>query len=445
MSSLTKQVKQFYRENIDRILSYREQSGKYRLNPAKVEEWIRSQYTPIRQEACRKLISKVHYFTYGETFDMFFNVVEQMKSLKGKSIYILIQSPDSSVGQSTFLFAMLGYHALLNYLDIPQRDIHFTYDISNDGELVVFDDFSYSGSQITQMIDAFYRKDSTMSVHICLLGASSFANRQMRIKPKLLRNSSWRFDSMGSLPPNFHFYIGKVLERYDEDMTPQEINNVNYFLNPFEMLGKTLVYFDHKIADEISTIMSVLKLGLIIPENYYLEHKITKLNMPSMEPAGERNEIKAVYLIDACEETDRPFVERVQQYISFMFPHKEYYDWIDALPDSKKEQNEYIKKLNLDDDLELEDKLNIMKSLSQLNMKQYFKDRINIDNIPRCPVSFYKQKGILRRERKRSSIGSTRRSIGSRRRSIGSRQRTSTRRSMRRRNTLSRSTRRKSL
>ena len=117
--SLTKQVKQYYRENIDTILSYRAQSGKYRLNPAKVEEWIHAQHTPRRQEVARLLINKVHYFTYSETFDIFFDVVSKMGNLKGKTIYILIQ-PVHDVGQSTFMFALLGYHALINILDIPK-------------------------------------------------------------------------------------------------------------------------------------------------------------------------------------------------------------------------------------------------------------------------------------------------------------------------------------
>ncbi len=418
MDGLTKQIKQYYRQNIDKILSYREQSGKYRLNPAKVEEWIHSQHTPIRQQACRKLISKVHYFTYGETFDLFFEVVSKMAYLKDKTIYILIDKPRNgdAVGQSGFMFALLGYHALMNILDIPSRDIYFTYEVLSTSkyqheevEYVFFDDFSYSGSQLMQVINqlySLYLKNKRLSFNICLLGASRFATEQIIIKPTRVGTRVWRVPSAGKLPDNFKFNIGRIIDRYDENLTPEEQNNIRYFFDPLETYGKTLVYFDHKIADDVSTLLNVLKFGLVIPENYYIKPR-KGLKVPEMEPVGSEKSFRAVHLIDECEHLERPYIQRVKEYMSFMItiPKNDLPIWIDEIPDSKEEQNAFITKKTEDMEMSGSVQLEIVEAIVQLkymeglNIKQYFKDRMVISSIKRCPVSFYKEKGILKRER----------------------------------------------
>lgn len=429
MDSLTKQIKQYYRENIDKILSYREQSGKYRLNPAKVEEWIRSQYTPIRQQACRKLISKVRYFTYGETFDLFFEVVSKMAYLKDKTIYILIDKPKNgdAVGQSGFMFALLGYHALMNILDIPSRDINFTYEILSsskyqheDVEYVFFDDFSYSGSQLMQVINelySIYLKNKRLSFNICLLGASKFAASQMIIKPTRVGRSFWRAPSAGNLPDNFKFNIGRIIDRYDENLTPEEKNNIRYFFDPLETYGKTLVYFDHKIADDVSTLLNVLKFGLVIPENYYIKPR-KGLKVPEMEPVSSGKSFKAIHLIDECEHLERPYIEHVKEYMSFIItmPKNDLPDWVDEIPDTKEEQKVFMtgktEDMEMSGDVQMEVvELYIdLNNIQDLNIKQYFKERMLISSIKRCPVSFYKQKGVLKRERTLSITSSRGRS-----------------------------------
>jgi hypothetical protein len=425
--TLTKQVKQYYRQNIDKILSYREQSGKYRLNPAKVEEWIRSQHTPIRQEACRKLISKVHYFTYGETFDLFFEVVSKMRYLKDKTIYILIdkQGNEQSAGQSGFMFALLGYHALMNILDIQSRDINFTYEILPNSkyqheEYVFFDDFSYSGSQLMQVINELYSeylKNKKLSFNFCLLGASKFSASQIIIKPTRVGRSYWRAPSAGNLPDNFKFNIGRIIDRYDENLTPEEKNNIRYFFDPLETYGKTLVYFDHKIADDVSTLLNVLKFGLVIPENYYIKPR-KGLKVPEMEPAGSGKSFRAVHLIDECEHLERPYIQRVKEYMSFIvtMPKDDLPIWIDEIPDSKEEQQTYMTEktdemeMSGDVQMEIVELYIELKDMESLNIKQYFKDRMVISSMKRCPVSFYKEKGILKREQAQSITSSRGRS-----------------------------------
>jgi hypothetical protein len=460
--SLTKQVKQYYRQNIDTILSYRSQSGRYGLNPAKVEEWIRAQHTPRREEVARLLINQVHYFTYSETFDLFFDVVSKMENLRGKSIYILIQ-PIHDVGQSTFMFAMLGYHVLINILNIPIRDIHFTYAPVDDGENVIFDDFSYSGSQIMQTINQFYEINKDMSLHICLLGASKYAYDIIKLKPiRFGRHDYKRLERYGYLPSNYHFYVGKIIDSYDVDMSEKDKNDVAYFFNPFKKLGKTLVYFDHKIADESSTLMFVLKHGLVIPQNYFINVKLLKkfnsshienMVLPEMEPLGGGNEIKAFYLIDECQED----LTGIKQYVSFLLPIKENPE-IEFSEDRSKQINQLQEAI--EEGMEFEDndfkqdfveyidfymskyKTTIDDYILGFNLKRFFEDRQIIIRLPRCPVSFYKQEGVFKRERNISvsSRGSTRRSpAGSIRRL-----RTTTRKSPRK-GRSSRSTRRKSL
>jgi hypothetical protein len=430
--SLTKQVKQSYRDNIDTILSYRAHSGKYRLNPAKVEEWIRAQYTPRRQEVARLLIDKVHYFTYSETFDLFFNVVSKMVNLRGKPIYILIQPVGGNVGQSTFMFALLGYHALINILDIPMRDIYFTYAPVVEGENVIFDDFSYSGSQISQIINNFYEFNKHMSIHICLLGASKRAHDFIQIQPKKSYGGRYmRLAHYGKLPSNYHFYVGKIINDYDVDMNEKDKNDVTYFFNPFNKLGKTLVYFDHKIADERSTIMFVLKHGLVIPQNYFINveflksfnrYEIKKMVLPEMEPAGSRNELRAVHLIDMCHEDLTP----IKHYVSYLYPINQFPE-VDFSEDSIEQFNQLEKYVEEEFDFDdqefsiyfIEDiQFNITKGdatatiddyILGFNLKQFFQDRDYIRKMPKCPVSFYKQKGIFKRERLRSanSFGSS--------------------------------------
>jgi len=80
-----------------------------------------------------------------------------------------------------------------------------------------------------QTINQFYEINKDMSLHICLLGASKYAYDIIKLKPiRFGRHGYKRLERYGYLPSNYHFYVGKIIDSYDVDMSENNIGRGCY-------------------------------------------------------------------------------------------------------------------------------------------------------------------------------------------------------------------------
>lgn len=226
-------------------------SGKFNLNHELASEWINQQLTPLRQHCCQTLLDQIHYVTFEETISLIANVVDKTVSkIKSKTkIYILM----SSKNRSNFLFGVIGYHFLLesgiSAEQITVINLLSDFDVASDTVLLLFDDFSYTGSQLAGSVKSILKQISQpFDFYVCLVGLTSTAKDHLSGGP-------------------FQVIYGFEETSLQSKLSQTDYINLCYFFQPYTE-PVSCVYFDHKVADQTSSLAYILKFGAVIPADY---------------------------------------------------------------------------------------------------------------------------------------------------------------------------------
>ena len=148
------------------------------------------------------------------------------------------------------------------------------FDIIGNDPLIILDDVSYSGSQLSTILGNIYFnrvvKDNKAvpNIFVLLIALNDFSKAKLSTVPKekvrsgiIMRYTVSPFKLI-FLPERLYtpLLIKLAIERYFY---------LNLFFSPYT--GSTpyvSLYLDHKIADEASTYKNVLLYGPIVPSNY---------------------------------------------------------------------------------------------------------------------------------------------------------------------------------
>lgn len=270
-----------YDKNIEFLLNKREMiSGTHKMNPEKIEKFINLQLNDRRKRAARNLIENTHYITFNQLFEHIRNVINSIydKIDTTKKIYMYVGEKMKS---SYFISTIAVYFIKLRGDILPEPVDRFTGKILNeidDNVLLVLDDFSYSGSQLSGLLsNLFYKRYLLLekklpNVIVGLVGTSSHAK-------KILSRVTFEYDQV---------LVDELLEKYGEfdlsfdspfeicsDVTyealydalsTEEFLDVLFYFSPTNY-GSPIIslYSDHKIADPISTFSTTLQYGQILP------------------------------------------------------------------------------------------------------------------------------------------------------------------------------------
>ena len=150
---------ELYDKNLEKLLyAIENYSGKHSINEKKAEEWINSQPFPEAQEAARNIIKHTKYITLKEVYNNIESLVKnQYKTLleknenNSKKIIMIVGKRDKSF----YFLSVLAVYFMKEYnLRIPD-EFHneFSSFFKNTTDVIVtFDDMSYSGSQMGDML-----------------------------------------------------------------------------------------------------------------------------------------------------------------------------------------------------------------------------------------------------------------------------------------------------
>lgn len=69
----------------------------------------------------------------------------------------------------------------------------------------------------------------------------------------------------------YEFKYAKIYKTLDKYFTEEELFHIGYFFS-FGRLPNVILYYDHKIADDTSTLLKILNYGPIVPKNYDIAH-----------------------------------------------------------------------------------------------------------------------------------------------------------------------------
>jgi hypothetical protein len=293
MNIIDMDFKDNYEKNIEWILGEKNKlNGSRNIDPTLASVWIDSQKTQLKRNVARFFIKNTTYVTFDEYFEaigiLIFNNYERITE---KAENIIVCSGKSN--KSQYMTSVIALHFIKKF-GFREPDIYVSsITLCNVKDpILIFDDMSYTGSQMGDIFKKLYTKkfqyqfqptqeesiEELPKIKLLLYGVNK--NSLTRLTSfdvtfqvnvtGMLNKKKFNTIQKKSLTTEspfevISFKVFKTLREVDNDMC----NLVNYFFAPFLLGAPYLsVYFDHKIADDVSTFMKVLQYGPIIPESY---------------------------------------------------------------------------------------------------------------------------------------------------------------------------------
>lgn len=315
-----------YDSNIKSLLDKRTHlSGTKVIDQNKAAKWVTSQKTELKRTVAQFFIDNTIYVPFSDFFDGIGELVKnnyEAITNDGNKIVIVVGREE----KSQYMVAVIALYFIRLYrFREPDEFINsIDREASTIDNILIFDDMSYSGSQMGAFLQSIYKSKFPQVVTDEIEAAKSLP----KIKCLLYGVNSNSLNKLSKVDVMKAVDIGRGIKRNQivtidspfkvyylkKFRTFREINNemcdlVNYFFAPY-LYGHPFlsIYFDHKIADDVSTYMKVLSFGPIIPKSYsilsyqsnnekYLE-SFPELQLPPITTPKNSglslNEIKAI-------------------------------------------------------------------------------------------------------------------------------------------------------
>ena len=266
-------------------------SGKHGIHSEKATQWVNAQKTPLKRRVARYFIQNTTYVTFREYFNGIGQLVkDNYEHITNGAQQIILYV--SSSKKSYYFSAVIALHFIKKFhFRAPDVYVHTLFSENKADPILIFDDMSYSGSQMGDMLTKIYKSCvptytndadaaiATPNIHILLYGLNSHSRRRLsEIKRVKIEGTVMKEYKHLKIPiktttcidvtspfPIHYVNEYKLLYELDVDM----YHLVNFFFSPYLYGHPSLsIYFDHKIADDVSTYMKVLAFGPIIPGSY---------------------------------------------------------------------------------------------------------------------------------------------------------------------------------
>lgn len=259
-----------------------ETSGTHSVNINLSERWVESQLSTRRRHAARNLLNSVKYITLDETINYINKLIDDhYENISSNDVYIFLN--DSHKYKSNYFINILGIHRIVERgfkKPIIIESIEDNFQLLVENHLLVLDDMMYSGSQMNSFLEqlTFYglMEEKIINVSVFVVGSTEYAikrNRKIKLGfrsiKKLANKNGMKFDDIPMFGDNIHIIkTGFVEKNIYDSISVDEYLDILYYFSPFTYGSPNCcVYFDHKIADLVSTFLSVLLYGPILPSS----------------------------------------------------------------------------------------------------------------------------------------------------------------------------------
>jgi len=264
-------------------------SGKHAIDNDIANEFINGQLTDVRKQAARDLVENTIYITLQEVADiteqLILNMYEE-NSLNSAEIIYLYVGP---INKSFYFISVLAlYYIKKHQLKEPTFFITaFDNDFFNTvgkNPIIMLDDVSYSGAQLSRMLHAIYFervvKAQKISVEppyppnliVGLIALNDFSKEKLEKVPitgRTQRDKSILFTDFIKTPFKITFLPERLYTPLIKKIGLERYFNIHVFFSPYtDNTPFVSIYLDNKIADEASTFKKALTYGPIVPSNY---------------------------------------------------------------------------------------------------------------------------------------------------------------------------------
>jgi hypothetical protein len=282
-----------YERYMDQILEM--PSGTHPVDPERLAQWIEAQHSEERQETARALASQIQYITHHEVIALCEKLVDELYAAldHSKPVVWWVGVPE----KSGYMISLLCYHALKRkrYPE-PSGFLGNATGFETGTQYIYFDDMSYSGSQIKDVMNSIIRQytldgNKFPLIYFGLMSITEYAlNSLQTLKPvdhitldkytKALegRTADERLIPsylLGttrvmnySIPNPFRCFHGKLIPSLKRMIGELNYNRAMLYFDGEHSQVDSIVYFDHKVADSVSTFMKVLLYGIVPPYNF---------------------------------------------------------------------------------------------------------------------------------------------------------------------------------
>jgi hypothetical protein len=267
-----------------------EPKSKARINQEKIREYI-DLYKHENTEFIKKVLNHIYHIDYNKFCSDSFEQVEVLNNnLKGKKyIYILgvnnqsgSSSNDFNIYKSNLWMFMLIYDKLIQKPIDILLNMKIAIQLYGDTvEYLLVDDCSYSGSQMIDQVlyadssETLYKYPNSYLIKSDVYRKTIFKpvkNHNIKINLFIPYLSFIAWNKIQELKLitclnviTYEKYIlneyGALLSREDSNKLQQFYSNFYNYINPLTLIP---IFFDHKIADAISTIDLILTKGQVL-------------------------------------------------------------------------------------------------------------------------------------------------------------------------------------
>ena len=290
-----------------------------------LERWVAAQASDRRRRAAAALRDNLIYISHGELIEYCRIIIEKMYHEPtpvpaDKKLIWYVGGPT----KSSYFISLICYHfAKAAGYRLPDSIVEsITYSGENDFVLFMFDDMSYSGSQLSGFLKAFYAgavhsdpafedqsiikldKEDNLPiidkiVHLDLrLGICCITEYALdylsRFTFRFSDVRAYKLSTASSVKNPYTIHTSRVAPSLNKLLGDQLYTDCLIYFNPFGEYTPCICYFDHKIADPTSTFTNVLLFGIVPPSElnykFIYGHEIRKLS--KFRPFYTQNEEK---------------------------------------------------------------------------------------------------------------------------------------------------------
>jgi hypothetical protein len=277
-----------YDENLAKIeAAILTMSGKHSIDKELARQFIALQTSKIRQDAAQDLIDNTVYITLKEIDEIMAQLVDRfyadpaIKEFYEKDGDHTVYLYTGNSNKSNYFLGVLAY----KYMRKDAGPIKFVksmndelYDIVGTNPILIIDDVSYSGSQLSDMLNAiFYRrvivsKQTTPSIYVLLTALNEVSKSRLSRVPQLFTDGY--YDKYTVSPFKLIYLEDRLYKPLLYILGIEKYINMLTFFSP--MTSHTFtpivsIYLDHKMADPLSTFTQSLMYGPIIPNGIFNE------------------------------------------------------------------------------------------------------------------------------------------------------------------------------
>jgi len=223
------------------------------------------------RDICKKIIDNTDHISFENMIRRInMNVKDLLKFIgKSKTIYIYIGFHKNNIDIKQKSNYWL-YIYIINYIKYISNDTIKIITISdfkntgirNNSNIILIDDCIYSGNQMSLTINKInFKKKVKLNIYLLV---SYMSNNGLKLIKKNFNNNKSLKNSDLIIPK--HIYIIKSINSI---LTVEEIKKLQIYYSSFiNLKNKYLIYFDHKLADTVSTI-TPFYLGIVPCSNNY--------------------------------------------------------------------------------------------------------------------------------------------------------------------------------